>query len=189
LNETAFLLRHLSLSSNYFEFGCGGSTLFACENGPYNLKIHSIDSSPMWINKTLNYSCVKMSNLSGRLTIRHIDIGAVGNWGIPTDRLRGPKIWRFYSESIFDVHENVDLVLVDGRFRMACVVNSFIAHPNAKVLLHDLLEPSHYVQYERLLEVADVIERCGTLCSLRRKVGVSDSDLKSFFETVSHHVG
>jgi hypothetical protein len=58
-SETSFLLRQLTLSKSYFEYGCGGSTRFACENGPHSMKINSVDTYLDWVQKVSLYPCIQ----------------------------------------------------------------------------------------------------------------------------------
>jgi hypothetical protein len=87
---------------------------------------------------------------------------------MPTKKNNESVLWRNYIHSIDNITD-VDLVLVDGRFRVACVINSLISHPNAIVLLYDFFDPLHHRHYRRLIEVTDIIERADTFPNLRRK--------------------
>jgi hypothetical protein len=183
VNETAFLLRKLTYSKHYYEYGCGGSTLLACIAGPTDLKIHSIDSSKEWVNKMLSNKCIKDSHDSGRLSIQFCNLGAVGIYGIPIDFNETAKnTWHTYSESIYFVKEKVDLVLVDGRFRLACMLQAMINMPDAVILFHDFMERTHHNLYTAILDVVDIIENVETFVSIRKKANIKVEELKIMYD-------
>jgi protein O-GlcNAc transferase len=183
-SEAAFFLHCLKDCSSYFEFGCGGSTKFAAAFGPKNMKITSVDSSLEWINKVKqDERCVaKISR--NELQIDHVDIGPIGAWGRPLQTVEESKgAWYLYSQAITLAGEKYDVVLVDGRFRVACVLNTFLVNPTADVLIHDFVETEyhHHDHYKILLSVADVAERVGTLVKLKRKSSVPKAELMKMY--------
>ena len=181
--EVAYILSKLSVSKNYYEYGCGGSTLLACSYGPKDLKIHSIDSSSEWVNKMLNNTCIKDGVNSGRLSIQYDNLGVIGDLGYPRDYSEISKnTWHTYSESIYFVKEKVDLVLVDGRFRVACMLQAMLNKPDAVIIVHDFYDKHHHWNYIAILNVADIIENVDTFARIRRKARVSDKQLKIMYE-------
>jgi hypothetical protein len=84
-----------------------------------------------------------------------------------------------------------DVVLVDGRFRVACVLDTFLVNPAADVLIHDFFETEyhHHDHYKILLSVADVAERVGTLVKLKRKSSVPRAELMLMYAVhINNHV-
>ena len=143
-----YLLMHeLKSSRYYFEYGCGGSTLIAArliEAFNLSLTISSVDSSPSWIDQIKNdtgfqeladcfYSftncfiltVISKLSLSEQFSAHYINIGDIGNWGMPTNRSY-ESYWPKYSESIWHYGRDADIVLVDGRFRVACALNAVL---------------------------------------------------------------
>lgn len=176
--EVAFLLRYLNESSSFFEFGCGGSTKVVASFGPQNLRVTSVDSSKEWIEKVLEDETCKAKVANGTMLIRHVDIGPVGPYGHPAQTVQDSRGgWYVYSRAISTIGGEYDTVLVDGRFRVACVLSTILAQPSAKVLVHDFLEPSHYPHYRPLLDVAEVVQRVETLVELKRRPNASRADL------------
>lgn len=125
----------------YLEYGAGGSTLRAGQlHAQY---IISIDSSLAWIK------AVKTA-MGSPLTVDmiHCDIGEVGAWGRPKDQ-QGLFNYHFYMSMPWAVARNKLLtpavVLIDGRFRVACFLYSLIcAQPGTIILFDDYANRDHY---------------------------------------------
>lgn len=135
--ELALFEALLACCTHYLEWGCGTSTAIAARQ--VSGSVTSIDSSPDWIAR------VQRSIEAPRIEPRfvHADIGAVGAFGYPTDEgTRGR--WPDYSNPLRHVMRRPDLVLVDGRFRVACALQTFAAW-NTLVLVHDY-QRAHYAE-------------------------------------------
>lgn len=181
-NEVALFIRYVSKAKNYFESGCGGSTMIACKVGKPDLRVTSIDSSKEWIGIVLNSTHVAEKTAKKLLTMTPIDIGPIGAWGFPKDLSAESKSsWHKYSKAISATGEKYDLVLVDGRFRIACLIEAFLSNPQANVLIHDFFEAGHHNSYKALLEVSEVADRAQTLVALRRKPDASKEDLVKLY--------
>ena len=97
----------------YFEFGSGGSTLIASK---YNKKFISIELDKSFYLRIKNK--IKNNN------IRFINLGPVGEFSYPI--FKNKKKIKHYVESINEfISKNSipDLILIDGRFRVACCLN------------------------------------------------------------------
>ena len=185
--EVALFQRYLYKSSDYFEFGCGGSTIVACKTGPPALTVTSVDSNQEWVDIVLSNPNVAVKTTGKLLQMSVVDIGPVGSWGFPTQSAADSKgAWYMYSQAISMTGKSYDLVLVDGRFRVACLLNSFISNPKASVLIHDFFDPGHHHAYAALLTVSDVVDRADTLVALRPKAGVRKEDLMKMYATFIH---
>ena len=148
-------------SSNYLEFGLGGSTLRAIQKS--KAKIYVVESDAEWINKMREYLIIKYFE-NRRLFIYPIDIGPTLRWGYPeTNKYR--DLFITYSSSIFNVIDNnaIDLVLIDGRFRVACalkVILSCYKNKKIKILVHDFWDRK---QYHIILKYLDVIKKADNI--------------------------
>lgn len=182
VEEVAMFLGYLNNSSSYFEFGCGGSTIVAAAFGPKNLNITSVDSSKEWLEAVRVHGMCRARVDADLLTLKFVDIGPTGAWGHPTRSAEESNgAWYLYSQAITLAGGVFDLVLVDGRFRVACALNAFLVNPSGKVLMHDFFEPSHHNHYKAILAVAEVVERVGTMVQLRRKPDVRQEDLMKMY--------
>ena len=141
----------VSEASAYGEYGCGASTVWVANNT--NTPIQSVDSSLEWIQKVRS-EIGEQSN--HKLT--HVDLGALGDWG-------RPKSYKFrtniatYVGGIWNSEKKPNVVLVDGRFRVACMLSSLLhGEPGTHILFDDYFERPHYHLVE---EYASVTRKCG----------------------------
>ena len=86
-----------------------------------NARILAVDSSPAWF-ATMREATADQAE---RITIEAIDLGALGDWGYPTT-------YRHRFRDFVHVHwqhgpVKPDLVLIDGRFRVACFLHTLLA--------------------------------------------------------------
>ena len=101
------------------------------------------------------------SEKSGLLKIVYVDVGPVSSWGRP----RSPEnrhLWPAYS---LQASYPGDLVLVDGRFRVACVLSALRHDPERVVLLHDYTD-ARREYYGVLEEFCYIAERGDSLVRL-----------------------
>ena len=116
-DEIAILSKYTNKCVSYFEFGVGGSTVHVFNNS--DCKIRGVDSSLEWLDN------VQRVVDSERVLLNHIDIGPIGGWGRPVDDKFKHK-WCDYSMSIHETDVVPDFILVDGRFRVGCILQSII---------------------------------------------------------------
>lgn len=123
---------YVAEARSYFEYGCGGSTVLV--NSYKNIKrIVSVDSCFEWIGKTKK----QISDIN-KVKFYYIDInGNCVGWGAPIDNSKKSD-WIKYPSSILEQKEDFDLILVDGRFRVACCAAAAIKMSKDSILLlHD----------------------------------------------------
>ena len=152
--ETSVLARYRDRSRNYFEFGCGGSTVF-CDSPQRRTK--SVDNNTEWLNK--------VRPLIGATTeLIYVNTGPVLDYGNPADPT---KVTGFadYSLAFSQRDPSTDLVLIDGRFRVACGLQVALSDYTGVVLLHDAQRP----EYQPLFKFFTVLERVDNLVALRTR--------------------
>ncbi|MEG2941642.1 MAG: hypothetical protein RR969_08680 [Thermomonas sp.] len=165
--EIGVLRECFSKASSLVEFGSGGSTLLAVRS-PSLRRIWSVESDPAWIARLRAEPDVATAEQSGRLNLLAADIGPVGGYGFPVDRSM-QSAWPRYQEAVWDDAAAIetDLVLVDGRFRVACALEALArARPHAVLLFHDFWNRPHY---HPVLAFTDWLGSCDSLAILRRK--------------------
>ncbi len=161
--EVTQLELQLAGLSSLLEFGCGGSTLVAARQVR---RIVSVDSDPAWLAQV-------QADIGGEaveFTPVHIDIGPVGDWGYPTDESRLRDWPRYHSQIWRGMGGSPDAVLIDGRFRVACLLQAIIhCKPDCVLLFHDFTDRP---QYHVVLKHVDVLARVDTLAVMRAKAQV-----------------
>jgi hypothetical protein len=177
--EIDFFTAHLRETDRYFEFGVGGSTLLAWQLGVP--AIFGVDTSAEWISRVLNQIEDDSRGLVVRL--RHVDIGPVGAWGFPLARRPNPG-WSQFPRSILDAPD-ADLVLIDGRFRVACFLHSLLAcKPGTRILMHDYIYRSgHYRVADSFAPVEELVK---SLALFRVPANVDAERVNAALETYRH---
>jgi len=141
----------LARSRSYLEYGTGGSTVLAARCGVRRLV--AVENDLSWL-LALRHRVERVGGDTEQVW-RHEDLGPSGDWGAPLDE----SGWRRYQSYALGVWrdgwpdgDSPDLVLVDGRFRVACTVASLIhAAPGTPVLFDDYPDRPQYHHIERLL--------------------------------------
>ena len=133
-------------SKIYFEYGCGKSTIWCSRN--IQGKIFSVDTSKKWVQN------VKSKSSSENFPhLRWVDCGSISDWGTPT----GYSLRQNFKEYILGpfqmTRESPDLILIDGRFRVACFLNSLLkSSPGTHIIFDDYIERPKYHIAEELCE-------------------------------------
>jgi hypothetical protein len=135
------------------EFGCGGSTVFAAHKGVET--IYSVDSDLAWLNKVGQAPELAKVNF----TPLYIDVGPTGKWGTPVGNGSAFK-WPDYYRSVWQkLSAAPDLVLVDGRFRVACALTSCLhCKPGTPIIFHDFWDRPQYFDVLEFLNCVDRID-------------------------------
>ncbi|HSD17109.1 MAG TPA: hypothetical protein VLC71_07630 [Thermomonas sp.] len=165
--EIGVLRECFSKATSLVEFGSGGSTLLAART-PSLRRIWSVESDPAWIASLRALADVAQAEAAGRLRFMHADIGRTGDYGMPLDASAQAR-WPGYYEEVWNDPGAVgaDLVLVDGRFRVACALEALArGAPHAILLFHDFWNRA---PYHPVLAFTDWLGSCDSLAILRRK--------------------
>jgi hypothetical protein len=135
----ALLERCLASTRVYLEYGAGGSTLLAARHAQ---AVHTVDSSQEWI-------ATVRKQVGPHVALYHCDIGPVGDWGRPTD-FSGVLRYHQYATAPWTADPDPDLILIDGRFRVASFLYSlFRARPGTTILFDDYANRPGYHVVER----------------------------------------
>tara|TARA_B100001057_G_scaffold500744_1_gene617521 strand:+ start:3996 stop:4616 length:621 start_codon:yes stop_codon:yes gene_type:complete len=161
----SFFLDKLKKSKFYFEYGSGSSTLIAND---FNKRFISIELDKKYyfeIKKRIKNDQIKFFN-----------IGPVGEFSYPILKLK-KKIVNYIKsiDTYFSNKDYPDLILVDGRFRIACCLNILrhIQKKSLKVLI--LLDDYEKRKSYRILNKFFKIRRIGRMAILKAlKKKVSD---------------
>lgn len=171
------------------EYGSGGSTVVAAEMP--GKRIFSVESDRDWAIRL--QAEIDRRSLPSPATVYHVDIGPVGAWGRPL----GPENWtRFhrYPLAIWDepFFRQPDVVLIDGRFRPACLMAVLLRSERpVTVLFDDYRDRPAYHSVERFVSPSALV---GRLAVFRIEPGRFDPAqttelIQQFFRATYHGRG
>jgi predicted O-methyltransferase YrrM len=150
---------YLAKSSRFLEFGSGYSTMLASKN--VRKSIVSVETDLAYIESIrieLSASAEKLPMIE----LIHADVGAVGAWGTPIDRSNVEK-WTNYQIAVLNfAHENnwrPDLILIDGRFRIATFMSVYLSFPGAIIIFDDYVDRPAYHIVEKILQPSKIFGR------------------------------
>lgn len=142
-SENLFI-EYIENSEIYGEYGMGNSTLFAMSIK--RLKIFSVDTDKEWFEKILSKSSGKNHFL------KYVNLGVVGDWGMPIDYSKRENI-KIYLNYIWSMEKKPDLVLIDGRFRVASFLTSLKeCSIGTKIIFDDYKSRPHYHIVEEFIK-------------------------------------
>lgn len=169
--ETKLLEKYIFCSKRYFEFGSGGSTKLAARN---NLEVYGVESDKLWV-ETL------YKEIGEYCKVSYIDIGPTKEWGYPINYENKNKFPDYHS-AILQHTEPFDLILIDGRFRVACTLNSvkqiLVSQKNinaTRIFIHDFWDRSEYHVVLEFLDLVDKVDTAGVF-SVKDKVSLARVD-------------
>lgn len=153
--ERSLFKKGLKNAKHYFEFGSGGSTVWAVKEG---LTVKGVESDAKWVNALKN-------KLGEKCEVEAVDIGPTKEWGFPVSIQQASR-FPAYSKAIHHHAQEFDFILVDGRFRVACAmaaIQHVLEHSKepqeARIFIHDFWDRP---QYHTVLEFLDVVEKAET---------------------------
>lgn len=179
--ETALFEGYLEKSQAYFEFGSGGSTKLAIRK---NIEVYGVESDKHWVD-TLKQETGPLCKID------YVDIGPTKAWGYPVDNTHRDKFPR-YSQAILQHDKAFDLILIDGRFRVACTLNAIKQTlqkqknlDDTTLFIHDFWDREDYHVVLDFLETRDRVESAG---AFRIKPGVDRVALMAMIKKYQYSV-
>jgi hypothetical protein len=174
LEEVTLFKQQLLRGGDYFEFGMGGSTFLAAME-PTITSIHAVESNMDWIAGLTTNAVIRA--VLPKMTFHYVDINAnPKDWGRPKDQSRVHNFPR-YSAQIIGYQPHI--VLIDGRFRVACTCQAILALANGGVIIiHDYDRESLHVVEEFL----DLKEAVDTLAVFSVKPDVDIQAVQQLYE-------
>lgn len=155
--ETAHLIEAYRDARIILEYGSGGSTKIGSQMpGKY---IMSVESDRDWARELR--SEIAASDPKSPVSVYHVDIGATAAWGRVVDE-SGWRQYHRYPNAIWDepFFRHPDLILIDGRFRVACLMTALlrIQRP-VRVLFDDYVDRPKYQCAECIVRPQRLIGR------------------------------
>lgn len=152
-----YLKKIYSQASVILEYGSGGSTLIAARMP--NKSVISVENDARWAKDMQAW--IASAELPSRPLIYPVDVGETGKWARPKNA-RAWKRFHTYPLKVWDesFFQEPDVILIDGRFRIACFVTAYLrASKPMIVLFDDYLDRPHYHVVERLLAPTEFVGR------------------------------
>lgn len=150
------LARQLVDCTIYLEYGSGGSSVMASKTNVR--RIYSVDSDKAFLNG-VSEKIASVGALAGVYVPIYVDIGRTGDWGVPQEPNAAERWPNYVNEpwSVMKVHdESPDLILIDGRFRVASfLISALLAKPGCVVLFDDYFDRPHYHVVEKYIKPLD----------------------------------
>ena len=152
----ALVRKHYEVADVILEYGSGGSTVMASEMP--GKTIFSVESSRVWTKMMRGW--FEEAKPISMPVMQHVNIGPTGKWGSPKDG-SGFQRYHLYPLSIWDSEEfkHPDVILVDGRFRVACALTAMLRSTKKTTLLFDDYEGRKgYHVIEDYLEKVETVD-------------------------------
>lgn len=168
--EAKALKQAYSASKVILEYGTGGSTVEASELA--GKSIVAVESDKQWARDLDGFIRTNPKTLSLPV-IKWIDIGETTHWGWPVDTKNTSNFYRYsvwpwvtiFNRNPFHVDEHgdslvaysdedihPDVILIDGRFRLACFWASyFFCRKPATIIFDDYLHRNYHEAIEKAL--------------------------------------
>ncbi|MDX5401331.1 MAG: hypothetical protein LPK02_02975 [Rhodobacterales bacterium] len=139
------------------EYGSGGSTVMAAEMP--GKTIFSVESDAAWV--AMMQAWFAANPPTSAVHMHHADIGPTVSWGRPASESTFRK-WPGYALSVWDLDgfAQPDVVLIDGRFRPACLMTVALRSTRpVTVLFDDYIGRKPYHSVESLIRPAEIVGR------------------------------
>lgn len=180
-NDKLLFYKYLDKSNYYFEFGSGGSTYQASIRNNIK-KIYSVESDNYWHN-ILKYKIKsdKIKYICSNL------LSKPKSWGKPGKDCSDLKKIN-YSNQILNLEnpKELDLILIDGRFRVACCLKCFnLINENCIVIFDDFLIRNR--EYGIILYYFDIIEKsedCKMVVLKKKDFSKKNNEIKNKYDNI-----
>ncbi len=188
---TEWFVEKLKQSERYLEYGTGGSTYLAAKN---KLSFICIDSDRFFLNAVKN----KIKNdgflEEEKQIYKYADIGLTGPWGMAVMLFKPSpariESFKKYSDPPQECQSRTfspDLILVDGRFRIACalkIIRLLANVDNWTLVVDDYVGRDHYHVIEQYAQLDKFV---GRMAVFKRALDFSSENIDEsirYYETI-----
>lgn len=149
----ALLAERLGKSETFLEYGSGGSSVMAAQSRVK--RIYSVDSDETFL-RAVQARIEQIGIGAEKYQPIYVDIGPTGDWGRPRD-FGSAALWPAYANEPWTLLElegaSPDLILIDGRFRVASfLVSALLAQEGCVILFDDYFDRPGYHIVEKYLK-------------------------------------
>jgi hypothetical protein len=156
--STLYFREQLQKARNYLEYGSGGSTILANQ---MVTNLVSVDSDASFLADVRRK--LETHDRRAMAKLIYVNIGLTQHWGMPVftkPTRRRVRRWEEYAKAPWryfrTIGQQPDLILVDGRFRVACVLESLLSLSpltETQILLDDYVDRPEYEVIEQFAQV------------------------------------
>jgi hypothetical protein len=127
----------------------------------------SVDSDPKFIETMKNDSFLKTKIDEHKWFPYVYDIGETLRWGIPKRKTPNDSWINYYSKIFNEINtDEIDYILIDGRFRVACFLSSLLViRHDIPIFFHDFFSRKHY---NEVLQFSEIIDQASDLAVLKK---------------------
>lgn len=160
--ELLFLQFASKSSRHYLEWGSGASTILVA---PFSRNAFSIENHQEWCDQMLRNKFVSFWIQTRLLQYYCVDTGPTNLFGHPVDLTNKARLSKYLDVVDSFQIDKFDMVLIDGRFRMACAVKVLpYVTKSSLVLIHDWMERKD--NFRQILNFYDLDQVIDTLAVL-----------------------
>lgn len=145
---------HIAQSRCYLEYGSGASTLYAL-NVCHVPQVVAVETAPSWAQTVK----AQQQSPNSELALLFCDVGPVRDYGRPATHTKITDYWRYMAlpwQHVRAQRWSPDLVLIDGRFRVASFLYSLMcARVGTPILFDDYFNRPHYFEVERFCRISE----------------------------------
>jgi hypothetical protein len=181
-----YFAARLPQARSYLEYGSGGSTIVAAKS---RVRFKTVDSDRFFLRAVENKIASELGPPNGDFI--YCNIGMTELWGYPVfKRLTAGRRnrWKSYALAPWldrDASFLPDLVLIDGRFRVACALTT-IKYLTNKISFEILVDDyGDRVEYQAIEKYAELSAMQGRMAVFKPKSPVSLDDIDRAIETYS----
>ena len=157
----------------YGEFGMGQSTKWVYYNT--QVPIISAETNKIWMNLIVS----KLSD-SNRFKLKWIDLGEIyDGYGRPSSYNHRDRFESFF-QSIWSEEKKPDVVLIDGRFRVACFFTALLIADHGTIIIFDdyTFRPYYHIVEEALKPYAI----CGRQAFFKVPEKINQEEIKKYIQ-------
>jgi protein O-GlcNAc transferase len=185
IKDKQMFYKYLNKCKIYFEYGSGGSTYQASIR--YNItKIFSVESDKEWLN--ILQKKISSKNVIHLFNEMNVQPNTWGHPGPNSTQLQRINYSNHIKKLTLEEQQSIDLILIDGRFRVACCLKCFdIINQDCLIVFDDFLDrPKYHV----VLDYYDIVEHTTdtSMVILQKKKGIQliPEELIKQYELISH---
>lgn len=177
-NEINLIYDTMFNAQSYVEFGAGGTTKLACEAGIQ--QIDSIETDVDFCETIIERHDLRKFIDTNRLKIHHVNIGQTREWGYPIILPSENQINAYLGKAV--LAESADVVLIDGRYRVACGATIYKhLKQGKKLLIHDYFSRKNYKVLEEIFNLEQQVDDLAIFTIIPGREDIADRIRKEYF--------